>query len=69
MRRPHAFAGAGSLTPAADLALRSLAIALTLTGAAMLLPTEVSSGVVFPLIAVGIALVVLAETARRRRGT
>jgi hypothetical protein len=38
-----------------------------LGGAAMLLLTEVSSGIAIPLITVGIALVVLAESARRRR--
>jgi hypothetical protein len=38
-----------------------------LGGAAMLLLTEVSSGIAIPIITVGIALVVLAEAAPHRR--
>jgi hypothetical protein len=68
VRRQQAFAGAGGgLTPSADVALRSLAVALMLGGAAMLLLTEVSSGIAIPFITVGIALVVLAEAAPHRR--
>ena len=51
-----------------DLRLRSLAVVLMLAGAVMLVAAD--TGVVgFALVAIGIALVGLLETEKRRRGS
>jgi hypothetical protein len=45
-----------------------VAVAFMLGGAAMLLLTEVSSGIAIPLITIGIAIVAIVETVKHRRG-
>jgi hypothetical protein len=65
----HVLAGAdvSRLTPVADLGVRVAAIVLMLAGAVMLVADLVSAGIAIPLIAVGIALVVVEQADRRRR--
>jgi hypothetical protein len=55
-------------SPGADLAVRTVAVALLLGGAAMLIAGVLSPGIAFPLIAIGLALVVIAQNDKRRGG-
>ncbi len=51
------------LSPRADFALRWIAVALTLAGVVMLF---VNPAIAFPLVAIGMALVAIEQTDKRR---
>ena len=53
------------LAPWMGVALRVVAVALMLGGVVMIF-TDASTGIAFPVIAIGIALIVIAETGKRR---
>ena len=60
---PHA---GPRLTPAADVVVLVVAVALMFGGAIMLLADAIGAGLAIPLIAVGIALVAIVQMDERR---
>jgi hypothetical protein len=60
-------AGGPHLTPLVDLVVLAAAIVLLLAGGALMLTDVLAASIAIPVIAIGVALVAIVQTDKRRR--
>jgi hypothetical protein len=60
-------AGGPRLTPLVDLVVLAAAIVLLLAGAALMLTDMLAASIAIPVITIGVALLAIARTDKRRR--
>jgi len=60
-------AGGPRLTPPADLVVLAAAVVLLLVGAALMLTDVLAASIAIPAITIGVALVAIVQTDKRRR--
>jgi hypothetical protein len=60
-------AGGPRLTPLVDLVVLAAAVVLLLAGAALMLTDVLAASIAIPVITIGVALVAIARTDKRRR--